>query len=277
MDSVTPAPIPLLGTTFGAILVGATLSDILFGILILQSIWYFKQYPNDWWPYRLAVAIICILNTLDVAVSTHALYFLLIETRTFIALDQLDMIWSCKLHTLLGMLIKVMVQAMYALRLWKVRQYLHLSRVIPWFLALITVCNVGAGIYLVYGFYSVSNFSDIPTLKNEMLAVVPTSTAVDFLISITTCYYLNRSRAASMFPGTVSTLIALIRLILISGLVTSVCLTATLITFLMSPNTLIFVAIDLIKPALYTNSLLAMLNARKELRKRIQSSSFLDI
>ncbi|KAK0440340.1 hypothetical protein EV421DRAFT_795295 [Armillaria borealis] len=134
---LTPAPIPLLGATFGAILVGATLSDILYGIFILQSIWYFKHYPNDWWPYRLAVAVICILDTLDVAVSTHALYFLLIETR-FLALDQLDMIWSCKLQTLLGMLIKVMVQAMYALRLWKVRQYLHLSRVISWFLALIT-------------------------------------------------------------------------------------------------------------------------------------------
>ncbi|SJL09113.1 uncharacterized protein ARMOST_12489 [Armillaria ostoyae] len=134
---LTPAPIPLLGATFGAILVGATLSDILYGIFILQSIWYFKQYPNDWWPNRLAVrvaytfilpielevfieqvAVICILDTLDVAVSTHALYFLLVETR-FLALDQLDIIWSCKLQTLLGMLIKVMVQAMYALRLWK--------------------------------------------------------------------------------------------------------------------------------------------------------------
>ncbi|KAK0186459.1 hypothetical protein F5146DRAFT_1065981 [Armillaria mellea] len=151
-----------------------------------------------------------------------------------------------------------MVQVMYAIRLWKVRQYFHLSRVIPWFLALITACNVGTGIYLVYGAYSISNFSDVPAVKNEMIAAFSMSTAVDFIISITMCYHLNRSKAASIFPNTISMLVALMRLILISGLVTSVCSTTTLIAYLMGPNTLIFLAIDLTKSKLYINSLLAM-------------------
>ncbi|KAK0475820.1 hypothetical protein IW261DRAFT_459606 [Armillaria novae-zelandiae] len=279
MDLI-PAPIPLLGVTFGAPLVGIILSSILFGIFILQSIWYFKQYPDDWWPYRLAVAVIFVLDTLELSVSAHALYFLLIETRivgNLLTLDQFHMIWSCKLRAVFGTLIKVMVQTIYALRLWKVRQYLYLSRVLPWFLVPMMVCNVGAGIYLIYGLYSISMFSDLPTIKNEMIAVIPTSTAVDFLILITMCHYLNRSRAASMFSGTSSMLVALMRLILISGLVTSVCLNATLITFLLSPNTLTWVAIDLMKPGLYSNCLLAMLNARKELRKKVQGSPFLDI
>ncbi|KAK0445589.1 uncharacterized protein EV420DRAFT_1767964 [Desarmillaria tabescens] len=288
---LTPVPIPLLGATFGVILIGAILSAVLFGILNLQSIWYFKQYPNDWWLYRLVVAVICVLDTLDAAVSTHALYFLLIETRIvgkFLALDQLNIIWSCKLHVLLGTLIKIAVQVIYTIRLWKgadgqsdnifisVESY---PGFLPSSQLVMSVCEPrmpsSAGIYLVYGDYSVSNFSDISTIKNEIIAVVSTSTAVDFIISITMCYYLNRSRAASMFPNTITTLVALMRLILISGLVTSMCSIATLITFLVWPNTLIFIAIDSIKPRLFTNSLLAMLNARKELRK-IQSSEFLE-
>lgn len=279
MDS-TPAPIPLLGVTLGAPLFGIILSAILFGILILQSLWYFKKFPDDWWPYRLAVAFIFVLDTLELAVSTHALYFLLIETRivgNLLALDQFHVIWSCKLRAVFGTSVKVMVQAIYALRLWKVRQHLYLSRVVPCFLAFMMVCDVGAGIYLIYGLYSVSMFSDFPVIKNEMIAVISTSTAVDFSILIIMCHYLNRGRAASVFSGTGSMLVALMRLSLISGLVTSVCLNATLITFLISPHTLIFVAIDLLKPGLYSNSLLALLNARKELRKKIQDSPFLDI
>ncbi|KAK0495765.1 hypothetical protein EDD18DRAFT_1354264 [Armillaria luteobubalina] len=279
MDS-TPAPIPLLGVTLGAPLFGIILSAILFGILILQSLWYFKKFPDDWWPYRLAVriahvfvlpvelemyleqvAFIFVLDTLELAVSTHALYFLLIETRivgNLLALDQIHVIWSCKLRAVFGTSVKVMVQAIYALRLWKVRQHLYLSRVVPCFLAFMMVCDVGAGIYLIYGLYSVSMFSDFPAIKNEMIAVISTSTAVDFSILIIMCHYLNRGRAASVFSGTGSMLVALMRLSLISGLVTSVCLDATLITFLISPNTLIFVAIDLLKPGLYSNSLLAL-------------------
>ncbi|KAK0457002.1 uncharacterized protein EV420DRAFT_1644158 [Desarmillaria tabescens] len=331
---LNPVPIPLLGATFGVILVGAILSAILFGILNLQSIWYFKQYPNDWWFYRAAefieqVAVIWVLDTLDVAVSTHALYFLLVETRIvgkFLALDQLDIIWSCKLHVLLETFIKVAVQAIYAVRLWKGRLlalrfgssltpadgqsdnifiwvesypgFLPSSRLV---MSLLSFCfydlpftSIGAGMYLVYGAYSISTFSDIPTIKNEIIAVFSTTTAVDFIISITTCHYLNRSRAASMFPNTIAMLVALMRLILISGLVMSICSTVILITFLIWPNTLIFVGIDLLQPRLYINSLLAMcvpnavihelwgltrvyrLNARKELRS-IQRSEFLEL
>ncbi|KAK0445588.1 uncharacterized protein EV420DRAFT_1767963 [Desarmillaria tabescens] len=292
---LTPVPIPLLGATFGVILIGAILSAVLFGILNLQSIWYFKQYPNDWWLYRLVVAVICVLDTLDAAVSTHALYFLLIETRIvgkFLALDQLNIIWSCKLHVLLGTLIKVAVQAIYAVRLWK-GHLLALcigSLLTPadgqsdnTFISVESYPGFFPSSWLVMSAlehhtsnsYSISTFSDIPTIKSEIIAMFSTNTGATFILSIAMCYYLNRSRASSMFPSTIATLVALMRLILISGLVTSMCSTATLITFLMWPNTLIFIAIDLMQPRLFINSLLAMLNARKELRK-IPSSQLLE-
>ncbi|KAK0200706.1 hypothetical protein DFS33DRAFT_1354270 [Desarmillaria ectypa] len=273
--ALIPVQIPLLGATFGVILVGAILSAILFGVSNLQSVWYFKQYPNDWWFYRVAVAVIWVLDALDVAISTHALYFLLVETRIvgrFLTMDQLEIIWSCKLHILLSTFFKVAVQAVYAVRLWKAQQHLH--KVIPWFVALITACNAGTGMYLVHGLYGISGFSEVPTIGSAIIALFSTSTAVDFIVSIAMCYYLNRSRTASIFPNTIAMLVALMRLILISGLVTSVCSTAVLITFLIWPHTLIFIGIDFMLPRLFINSLLAMLNARKELRK-IPSSQFL--
>ncbi|KAK0457007.1 uncharacterized protein EV420DRAFT_1644163 [Desarmillaria tabescens] len=292
--ALAPVQIPLLGATFGVILVGAILSAMLFGVSNLQSLWYFKQYPNDWWFYRVAVAVIWILDTLDVAISTHALYFLLVETRIvgrFLTMDQLEIIWSCKVCIVIVTLrlvvnfsstvaysswnfFKVAVQVVYAVRLWKVGQHFH--KIVPWLVVLITACNAGTGIYLVHGTYEISGFSEVPTIRTPIIVLFSTSTAVDFIIAIAMCYYLNRSRAASMFPKSHHCDAGCADAAdLISGLVTSMCSTAVLITFLVWPNTLIFIGIDFMLPRLFINSLLAMLNARKELRK-IQGSQFLE-
>lgn len=56
------------------------------------------------------------------------------------------------------------------------------------------------------------------------------------------------------------------RLVVISGLATSACSLITLITYLALRNSLIFLGIDFILPKLYINSLLAMLNSRKDHR-----------
>ncbi|KAK0207352.1 hypothetical protein IW262DRAFT_660602 [Armillaria fumosa] len=54
------------------------------------------------------------------------------------------------------------------------------------------------------------------------------------------------------------------RIVVISGLLTSTCSLLTLISYIVWPDTLIFLAIGtFILPKLYINSLLAMLNSRK--------------
>ncbi|KAK0457524.1 uncharacterized protein EV420DRAFT_1643858 [Desarmillaria tabescens] len=68
-----------LGKTLGALYVGATIAAILFGITNLQALIYYKKYPNDWWVYRYSVALLWILDALNVALTTHSLYFYLID------------------------------------------------------------------------------------------------------------------------------------------------------------------------------------------------------
>ncbi|KAK0433890.1 hypothetical protein EV421DRAFT_1842519 [Armillaria borealis] len=76
------------------------------------------------------------------------------------------------------------------------------------------------------------------------------------------CYYLLKSRVATTFSSTTARLMVIMRFILISGLATTACSLIILITFLVSPDTLIFAGISFIIPKLYINSLLAMFNAR---------------
>ncbi|KAK0207351.1 hypothetical protein IW262DRAFT_1469593 [Armillaria fumosa] len=82
-----------MGETLGAIYIGATISAIFYGITILQTAVYFKLNPNDPWLFRYTVALLWILDTLHVALTTHALYFYLIKSfGNYFAL--LTVIWS---------------------------------------------------------------------------------------------------------------------------------------------------------------------------------------
>ncbi|PBK80364.1 hypothetical protein ARMGADRAFT_1040102 [Armillaria gallica] len=59
----------------------------LFGITNLKAVIYYKKYPDDWWVYRYSVASLWTLDALHVALSTHALYYYLINLfRNFAAI-----------------------------------------------------------------------------------------------------------------------------------------------------------------------------------------------
>ncbi|KAK0194840.1 hypothetical protein F5146DRAFT_1132249 [Armillaria mellea] len=115
-----------LDNMLGAFSLGATLENILFGITCLQSALYYKNYPNDTWFYKASVGIIWLLDTFDVAVTTHTVYFYAIKNSGNIqVLTQHEIVWSFKLHILIYVLIRIFLQGMYALHVWKFGQKLH--------------------------------------------------------------------------------------------------------------------------------------------------------
>ncbi|PBK91781.1 hypothetical protein ARMGADRAFT_187318 [Armillaria gallica] len=81
---IDETPVSLsIETTLGALYVGSTIAAVhhsFYGITILQTVVYYKQNPNDPWLFRYGVAFLWILDTLQVALSTHAHYFYLIKS-----------------------------------------------------------------------------------------------------------------------------------------------------------------------------------------------------
>ncbi|KAK0220656.1 hypothetical protein IW262DRAFT_1461992 [Armillaria fumosa] len=45
--SIPTIDIPPLGPTLGAVYVGATIAAVFYGITILQTVIYYKRYPDD--------------------------------------------------------------------------------------------------------------------------------------------------------------------------------------------------------------------------------------
>ncbi|KAK0184960.1 hypothetical protein F5146DRAFT_1072819 [Armillaria mellea] len=72
------------------------------------------------------------------------------------------------------------------------------------------------------------------------------------------CRYLDKSTSMASFSRTRKKVMGVIRLAVISGLATSACSLLTLVAFVASPKTLIFIAIHFILPKLYINSMLAI-------------------
>ncbi|PBK91783.1 hypothetical protein ARMGADRAFT_1081203 [Armillaria gallica] len=88
----------------------------------------------------------------------------------------------------------------------------------------------------------------------------------DFIIAGTMCFYLRKGRSMTSFTSTTKIIKGIMRLVVISGVLTSACSLFTVVAYAAWPNTLTFIAIDLVLPKLYINSLLAMLNSRRSSR-----------
>ncbi|KAK0187536.1 hypothetical protein F5146DRAFT_1003305 [Armillaria mellea] len=274
--SSQPSPaIPSLGTTFGALFVGATIAAILFGIMNVQVLIYFKRYPNDWALYRHSVALVWALDTVHVALGTHALYHYLIDTSgNLLGSLQVDIICSdCPLELQLQLVVKVwtivLVQGVYAIRLWKLGRHFH--RVVPWFVFLAVGASVGAGTYtsvlcydirhqVILQSYVTPNLASVSIINRSIYTFYSVIITADLIIALMMCYYLRKSRSAIHFSSvSYKVKISAIKPFpIIYGSKRSACSLFSLFSYVMWPKTLIFVAIDFILPRLYINSLLAM-------------------
>ncbi|KAG7443395.1 uncharacterized protein BT62DRAFT_329363 [Guyanagaster necrorhizus] len=250
----------LLGRTLGAVFIADIIASIFYGITILQTVVYYKQYPEDPWFLRYAIALLWIFDTLHVALSTHALYFYLVKSSgNYLAL--FGIVWSFPLQILLNMLIIPCVQILYAVRIWKLGSHFHV--VLPRFIFLAVAATFGVGVYVTYAAYTLRSFVNIPDMTVSIYTNFSTISVADFVIAGAMCFYLHKGRSMTSISSTTKIIVRLMRLAVISGLVTSLCSLFTLIAYIAWPESLIFEAINFVLPRLYINSLLAMLNSRR--------------
>ncbi|KAF8815682.1 hypothetical protein BYT27DRAFT_7155573 [Phlegmacium glaucopus] len=121
------------------------------------------------------------------------------------------------------------------------------------------------GTYILY-IAKAAQLKDLPslaTIKSESIAVNVLSAATDLLIAAILCTLLNLSRTGFQKSDTIIN-----KLILFSvntGLITSICALASMVSILVAGNTFIYIA-SFLCLGLYTNSLLSTLNVRKMIR-----------
>ncbi|KAK0471879.1 hypothetical protein IW261DRAFT_1571572 [Armillaria novae-zelandiae] len=278
MNSQPLITIPSTGETFGVLYVGATIAAMLFGITNLQTVIYYKRYPNDWWLSRYSVALLWVLDTLHVVFSTHALYFYLIDMFGDLSGALVHSVCVCGSNNKLAkmpsyiqaqsginVVIVIYVLGLYAIQLWKRR---HFHKVLSWFVFFTTAASLGAGIFMIYDISTTPDFSAISNIEvchfRDQGYLRRSPDHADIRASLMMCYYLHNIRAALISSTTACYVLNLMRLVIVSGLATSTCSLLTLISYVAWPESLIFLGIVFILPKLYVNSLLAMFNHRPQ-------------
>ncbi|KAK0487956.1 hypothetical protein IW261DRAFT_1559000 [Armillaria novae-zelandiae] len=260
MSSLPSPTLPSLEGTFGALFIGATIAAVLFGIMNLQVLIYYKRYPKDWSLYLYSVALFWVLDSIHFALGTHALYYYLIDMYgNFLGALLENAIWSMRLQLLFKVWIIVLVQGIYAIRLSKLGRHFH--KILPWFVFIAIAVSFGNSIALRSSSITVFmpprclqvlGYSCLMRCKKPFLAACfardnslqlyysefghrlyhpatqisiyifySVAITTDFTIAFMMCYYLHKSRAIIHLPFTAHKLLGLMRLALVSGLATS--------------------------------------------------------
>ncbi|KAH8110100.1 hypothetical protein DFH11DRAFT_831774 [Phellopilus nigrolimitatus] len=250
-----------IGGTFGIAYIGAMIAMALYGVTSLQSYLYYMYYPKDDFSFKLLVATIWTLESLQVAFVCHAMYSYLISNYANPLALEIG-VWSLFASMLCNTVISAIVQIFFTVRV-------HILSSKKWWITVILAITITA--HLAFGFETVidslilkelSKFSSITytaALPFAITAIFP-----DVIIAGLLCYYLQGGKGG--FRGTNALINQLIIYSINRCILTTLVVIVEVILFKALPGTFYYLAVDFCVGKLYANSLLATLNTRQSLR-----------
>ncbi|KAL0954095.1 hypothetical protein HGRIS_005241 [Hohenbuehelia grisea] len=272
MESSPPSQgfVPLkLDNTIGAAFVGVIVASLLLGVSLLQT-WYYFATQNDRPAVRILVAAVTVFDIVHQALISHAVYtYSITNFNNPAALSNL--VWSLLVEVLFNGFTAFLVQSFLMLRVW------HLSGRNVWitgFVATLVLGEFACVLAFVGQSINFKTYAELATLKPLSISVNALAAAGDLFIAVTLCALLHRSRTG--FSRSNTMINKLIMFAVNTGFLTSLCAIASLISIVVAGNTFLYIAFFFCLGRLYSNSLLATLNARRMIRGAsdgIQSTS----
>ncbi|KAF8328508.1 hypothetical protein F5887DRAFT_1143082 [Amanita rubescens] len=239
------------GNTLGAPFIGVVVASTLLGVSLIQA-WHYYTDQNDRWPLKTLVSAVIICEVVHQALITHTIYTYLVAY--FREAAQIgNIVWS--------IIVCLLVQSFLTMRLWRLSNHniWVTSIIVALVIAEFACIVVYAGLAL-----SMETFLQVANLKRLSIAINALAAAGDVSIAAVLCTLLHKSRTGFHRSNTMIN-----RLILFSvntSLLTSLCALASLISIVVAGESFIYIAFFFCSGRLYTNSLLATLNAREMIR-----------
>ncbi|KIK65137.1 hypothetical protein GYMLUDRAFT_39530 [Collybiopsis luxurians FD-317 M1] len=255
-------------STLGMLLIAAFISSVLFGLFTSQVYVYHKSFPEEskWirfglvdgmWILELAHTIIMFQLIYLVTVTRYGdpLAFLLYAPA------------SMPVVALLHGIIVVMAQGYFTYRIARFGNHWDYPYIIPGVCSILMLCqllgNTSAAIYIINE--TLPNY-----LKSREWLIVGTliiRASADVIISGTMVYYLVRQRKVNAYKKTNAVIDKLILWTIETGVVTSMLGIVLLICFFRDDYGYAWFGLYLILPKVFSNTMLANMNSRIQLRK----------
>ncbi|KAJ7127438.1 hypothetical protein C8R43DRAFT_1027992 [Mycena crocata] len=249
----------------GPILIGTQLNWGLFGLLTVQVYLFHVSFPEESLGIKALVYTLFLLDSLQTAFATHFAFDILVtgwgNPSTFVRLP-----WtSCTLPVMAG-LVAAIVQIYFAWRIHALRGKSIYVRII---------CGIIVVTALMQGLSGMVNgirFAFAPTLaaQQKLTAGVKIwligSFACDIIIAVTMIVILSQMRSVTPWTPTDSLIKKLLYHTVETGAVTAITAGVELILFILYPETFLDEIPAFLLGKMYSNVVLATLNART--RKR---------
>ncbi|KAI0793076.1 hypothetical protein BC629DRAFT_345771 [Irpex lacteus] len=256
------SPQSALELAVGPLLVLICVACILFGVFSAQVYFYWSNYEKDSAKLKSFVSFIWILEALHTGFCIHVLYFYFVTHFGDPVHGAGTIVWSCGVTVVLEVVIVSLTEGFYVRRIW------HLSGKKYWVVAgpiLLLIVRAIFSLYTVnflYKFGTWENYRAHSSAQASLWTAFSLGLVADFSITSLLIWFLRTKR--TKFAATNMKLAKLMHYTINTGAVTLV-VSAAIIGTISIQNSLLFGGLIEVVSKLYANSMLAMLNARKQI------------
>ncbi|KAJ8589208.1 hypothetical protein M405DRAFT_216960 [Rhizopogon salebrosus TDB-379] len=248
--------------TYGAILLGGFVAAALSGVVTVQSFIYVKLYPTDPVWRKAIVAAIWVLDSVHTGLVFASIWIYLI--RNFGDTSKINDIPETVAMTIaLTAILTFIVHCFFAHRIHKLSRGDWRITAPLLIFAFLRLCSASVTTAEMIHLTTFSEFKQ--QFRWVFTLGLALSSLVDVLIAVFLCYSLQTTRKASSSMDNVINSVILYTLE--NNSLTSAATVVSMVCWLVMPNNLIFMGLHFVISKLYANSLLATLNARKQLRR----------
>ncbi|KAJ6478996.1 hypothetical protein C8R45DRAFT_1101429 [Mycena sanguinolenta] len=255
----------------GPWLIGSCLELVLMGVLFFQGYNYYNSFPNDSRSFRIAVAILYLLNVLKSAECFASLWIFLIDHFGHIryAIQSSAIEWWDTCSPLMVAILNFYVQCYFCTRLWAVSQRRWVS--VPIFA--VFVLPLGS---MVMGTYYIGRLQK-QHVTDWFAAHLSSVFAGDLLLSGTTAYFLLRTEKTTLSIEMAELIHSLIPLTFQTATPPAIIAMFNLIFSQMSRTNrpllgYVEITFNQVLPKLYAISMMYTLNARRGICNRVAGS-----
>ncbi|KAM6494500.1 hypothetical protein JOM56_010861 [Amanita muscaria] len=261
----------IITETYGALLLGILAATFLSGMNTLQTVLYFRLFPED--PIALK-ALVSVVWSLDI-IHTSFIWVSL-WTYFIVNIGQIPKIDEIQTPELIPGTIVVTAVVTFTVHMFYLQRIFRLSNRNYWISApilLLSLTRVGGSVPTSVDMYRAKRFSVFVASGSEWILSLGLSSAAatDVAIMVAMFILLKSSRDRSISLNNV--IDQLILYTLEMGSVTAIMAVVCMITWFTLPHTLIFGAVYLCLSKLYAISLTGMLITRYQLRQRNESEN----
>jgi len=255
MSNATAPVTNVVPIVHGPMLIGTVFNVLLYGVSLVQTLFYISHYKRDKWFMKTLVLVIFIADTMNSVFDVEYIYdSLVIHYNDPAAIATAN--WVFATDPAMGSLIATMVQCFFA---WRVK-VLTGNYIITVLLVIGAIISGLGGVATSIAIGIVPNWLQFQKFEAPVIVWLVTSAVVDTTITFMLTMHLRKHRTG--FQQTDDVLDRIVRLTVQTGLITSIWAIVDLIVFLTIP-TGIHLIFNFPLSKLYSNSLLSSLNARQ--------------